>query len=146
MRVTRGQNLPMLNSCNFIGNLGADPEIRHTQNNTVVANFRIAVTEKWKSDGEKQERTEWVSVVCFGKLAEIVETYLRKGAKIYLSGRMQTRKWQDKDGNDRYSTEIVAREMIMLGEKNKQESSQAARSVQESENPEPDFDDSSIPF
>lgn len=98
----------MLNQCQFIGNLGADPEVRSTQNGGKIANLRLAVTEKWKSNGEQKERTEWVTVAIFsGGLVGVVERYLRKGSKVFVSGKMQTRKWQDQSGYDRYSTEIV---------------------------------------
>lgn len=98
----------MLNQCQFIGNLGADPEVRTFQNGGRVCNLRIAVTEKWKKDGEQKERTEWVSVAIFSDgLVRVAEQYLRKGSKVYISGKMQTRKWQDQSGQDRYSTEIV---------------------------------------
>lgn len=99
----------MLNSCTFIGNLGADPEVRSFNNGGKVANLRLAVTEKWKNrEGERQERTEWVSVTVTGDgLVGVVERYTRKGSKIYVQGKLQTRKWQDRDGNDRYSMEVV---------------------------------------
>jgi len=99
----------MLNQCQFIGNLGADPETRTFQNGGQVCNLRLAVTEKWKSkDGERQEKTEWVSVAIFSDgLAKVAAQYLRKGSKVFVSGKLATRKWQDKDGSDRYSTEIV---------------------------------------
>jgi len=99
----------MLNQCQFIGHLGADPESRSFQNGGKVCNFRLAVTEKWKDkNGERQERTEWVSVAIFSEgLAGVAERYLRKGSKVFISGKLQTRKWQDQSGNDRYSTEVV---------------------------------------
>ncbi len=98
----------MLNQCQFIGNLGNDPDIRSTQNGEKVANLSIGVSEKWKDkNGQQQSRTEWVRVVIWGKLADIAETYLKKGSKVYVSGKMQTRKWQDQSGQDKYSTEIV---------------------------------------
>jgi len=98
----------MLNQCQFIGHLGADPEIRSTQGGSKIANIRIAVTEKWKQNGEQKERTEWVTVAIFSEgLVGVVERFLRKGSKIFVSGKMQTRKWQDQSGNDRYTTEIV---------------------------------------
>lgn len=99
----------MLNRCEFIGNLGADPETRTFSDGGKVCNFRIACTEKWndKNSGEKREKTEWVSVAAFGKPADTAEKYLHKGSKVYVSGKMQTRKWQDQSGQDRYSTEIV---------------------------------------
>lgn len=98
----------MLNQCNFIGNLGADPEVRSFQNGGKVANLRLAVTERWKKDGEQKEKTEWVSVAVFGDgLAGVCERYLRKGSKVFVSGKLATRKWQDQTGADRYSTEVV---------------------------------------
>ena len=100
----------MINQCNFIGRLGRDPEIRYTQSGKAVASFSIACSEK--RGGE--ETTEWVNVVAWEKLAEICGQYLVKGSLVFISGRMQTRKWQDKDGGTRYTTEIVAREMKML--------------------------------
>jgi single-strand DNA-binding protein len=107
-----------LNHCAFIGNLGKDPESRYLTNGDAVVNFSIACNESWKDkDGEKQEKVEWVNVVAFGKLAEIITKYLTKGSQVYIDGRMQTRKWEDKEGNDRYSTEIVANKMVMLGGK-----------------------------
>jgi single-strand DNA-binding protein len=104
----------MVNKVILIGNLGADPEVRYTQSGAAVANFRLATTETWKKEGEKEELTEWHRVVTFGRLAEICGEYLSKGSKVYIEGRIQTRKWEDRDGNPRYTTEIVAREMKML--------------------------------
>jgi single-strand DNA-binding protein len=105
-----------VNKVILIGNLGADPETRYTANNDAVTNIRIATTETWKDkSGEKQERTEWHNVVFFGKLAEIAGEYLKKGRQVYVEGSLRTRKWQDKSGNDRYTTEIVASDMKMLG-------------------------------
>ena len=104
----------MINKVMLIGNLGADPEVRYTQNGEAVANFRIATTETWKKDGEKVEQTEWHKIVAFKRLGEICGEYLSKGSKVYIEGRLQTRKWEDRDGNARYTTEVVAREMKML--------------------------------
>ena len=106
-----------INKVILIGNLGNDPDTRYTSGGAAVANISLATSESWKDreSGEQQERTEWHRVVFFGRLAEIVSEYLRKGSQIYVEGRLQTRKWQDKDGNDRYTTEIVANEMQMLG-------------------------------
>ena len=106
-----------VNKVTLIGNLGADPEVRYTASGSAVANVRLATAETWrdKETGDQQERTEWHRVVFFSRLAEIVGEYLKKGAQIYVEGRLQTRKWQDRDGNDRYTTEIVANEMQMLG-------------------------------
>jgi single-strand DNA-binding protein len=105
-----------INKVILIGNLGRDPETRYTQGGAAVTNLRIATAESWKDrqTGEQQERTEWHSVVCFARLGEIAGEYLRKGSKVYIEGRLQTRKWQDKEGHDRYSTEIVANDMQML--------------------------------
>jgi len=106
-----------VNKVILVGNLGKDPEVRYSPNGQAVANVTIATSESWKdkTSGEKQERTEWHRIVFFGRLAEIAGEYLKKGAQIYIEGRLQTRKWQDKDGHDRYTTEIVANEMQMLG-------------------------------
>jgi single-strand DNA-binding protein len=105
----------MINKAMLIGNLGADPEVRYTQNGTAVASFNVATTERWKGqDGQMQEQTEWHRIVAWAKLAEICGEYLHKGSKVYIEGKIQTRKWQDKDGADRYTTEIVARDMKML--------------------------------
>ena len=106
-----------INKVILVGNLGKDPEVRYSPNGGAVTNITVATSESWKdkNTGEKQEKTEWHRVVFFGKLAEIAGEYLKKGAQIYLEGRLQTRKWQDKEGKDRYTTEIVANEMQMLG-------------------------------
>ncbi|HKK15335.1 MAG TPA: single-stranded DNA-binding protein [Gammaproteobacteria bacterium] len=106
-----------INKAILIGNLGNDPDIRYTASGAAVANISLATAETWrdKETGEQQERTEWHRVVFFGRLAEIVGEYLKKGSQIYVEGRLQTRKWQDKEGVDRYTTEIVANEMQMLG-------------------------------
>lgn len=105
-----------INKAILIGNLGNDPDIRYTANGAAVVNISIATSESWrdKETGDQQERTEWHRVVFLGRLAEIVGEYLHKGSKVYVEGRIQTSKWQDKEGNDRYTTEIVAREMQML--------------------------------
>jgi single-strand DNA-binding protein len=106
-----------INKVILIGNLGDDPEVRYTQGGSAVANVRLATTESWKDkeSGEKQERTEWHRVVFFGRLAEIVAEYLKKGSQVYVEGSIRTNKWQDKEGKDRYTTEIIANEMQMLG-------------------------------
>ena len=105
-----------VNKVILIGNLGADPETRFLPSGDAVANIRIATTDNWKDkSGEKQEHTEWHRVSFFGKLAEIAGEYLKKGSPVYIEGRIRTRKWQDKEGQDRYSTEIVADRMQLLG-------------------------------
>lgn len=112
-----------LNKVTLIGNVGADPEIRSTQSGDKIASIRLATSERWKNkDGEKQERTEWHSVVVFNEgLVKVVEGYVRKGSKLYIEGQLQTRKWTDKDGADRYSTEVVLQryrgEIVLLSEK-----------------------------
>lgn len=106
-----------VNKVIILGNLGADPEVRYTQSGSPVANLRIATSDRWKDKqtGEPQERTEWHRVVLFGRLGEIAEQYLKKGSQVYIEGRIQTRKWQGQDGQDRYTTEIVGNDMQMLG-------------------------------
>lgn len=106
-----------VNKVTLIGRLGADPEIRYTKSGSAIANINMATTRAWrdKESGEQQEHTEWHRVVFFSRLAEIVGEYLKKGSQVYIEGRIQTRKWQDRDGNDRYTTEIIANEMQMLG-------------------------------
>ena len=105
-----------VNKVILIGNVGKDPDVRYMPNGNAVANVTLATSESWKdkNSGEKQERTEWHRVTFFRRLGEIVGEYVKKGSKIYVEGRLQTRKWQDKDGNDRYTTEIIADEMQML--------------------------------
>jgi len=105
-----------VNKVILIGNLGADPEIKYMPSGEAVANLRVATSESWKdkNTGEQVERTEWHRVIMFRRLAEIAGEYLKKGSKIYIEGRLQTRKWQGQDGQDRYTTEIVANEMQML--------------------------------
>ena len=108
----------MKNLVILIGNLGADPEVRYTQDGTAAASFTVATTEKWKGkDGQMQEHTEWHRVTAWRRLAEICGVYLAKGSRVYIEGKLQTRKWQDKNGNDRYTTEIVVRDMKMLSPK-----------------------------
>ena len=106
-----------INKVILVGNLGADPDTRYMPSGGAVTNLSIATTESWKDKqtGEPKERTEWHKVAMFGRLAEIAAEYLRKGSQVYIEGSLQTRKWQDKDGNDRYTTEIKARDMQMLG-------------------------------
>ncbi len=106
-----------VNKVILIGHLGRDPEIRYAASGSAIANINLATSDSWKDrqSGETQERTEWHRVVFFGKLAEIAGEYLKKGSQVYVEGRLQTRKWQDQQGQDRYTTEIVANEMTMLG-------------------------------
>src|SRR5258708_22973604 len=106
-----------INKVILIGNLGADPETRAMPSGTTVANLRVATRESWrdKQTGEQQERTEWHRVAFFGRLAEVAGEYLRKGSQVYIEGSLRTRKWQDKQGNERYSTEIIGNDLQMLG-------------------------------
>ena len=106
-----------VNKVILVGNLGKDPEVRYMPNGNAVANITLATSESWKdkTSGEQQEKTEWHRVVMFRRLGEIAGEYLKKGSQVYIEGKLQTRKWQDNSGNDRYTTEIVAREMQMLG-------------------------------
>ncbi len=106
-----------VNKAILIGNLGQDPEIRHTPSGSSVCNVSLATTESWKDrdSGERREKTEWHRLVFFGRLAEITAEYLHKGSQAYVEGRLQTRKWQDQGGNDRYTTEVVVSEMHILG-------------------------------
>ena len=105
----------MVNKCILIGNLGSDPEIRYPQSGTAVATFSLATTEKFKDkDGQVKEQTEWHRIVAWSRLAEVCGEYLHKGSKAYIEGKLQTRKWTDQNGNDKYTTEIIAREMKML--------------------------------
>jgi single-strand DNA-binding protein len=106
-----------VNKVILVGNLGKDPEIRYTADSKAVANLTIATSEQWKDKqtGQQQEKTEWHRVVAFGRLAEIMGEYLGKGSQVYIEGKIQTRKWQDQNGQDRYTTEVVAKDLQMLG-------------------------------
>ena len=106
-----------VNKVIVVGNLGNDPDTRYMPSGSAVTNISVATSESWKDkqSGEQKEKTEWHKVAMFGRLAEIAAEYLRKGSQVYIEGKLQTRKWQDKDGHDRYTTEIVANEMQMLG-------------------------------
>jgi single-strand DNA-binding protein len=105
-----------VNKAILIGHLGADPELRHTQSGTAVATFSLATTERYTDkSGERQERTEWHRIVAWARLGEICNQYLKKGKQVYIEGRIQTRQWEDQSGNKRYTTEIVANNMTMLG-------------------------------
>ena len=137
-----------VNKVILVGSLGRDPEIRYMPNGDAACNLSVATSETWKDkSGEKQERTEWHRISMFGKLAEIAGQYLAKGSSVYLEGKLQTRKWTDKDGVEKYTTEIIADRMQMLGGKEQrqdQEKSKAPSSRQQRP-PADDFDDS-IPF
>ena len=134
--MSRGVNKVIL-----VGNLGQKPEMRYTATQAAVANISIATTESWKDkeSGEMRDKTEWHRVVYFGKLAEIVEKYLDKGSSVYIEGKLQTRKWQDKSGADRWTTEIVGNELTMLGSR-AANSNNASMQSNESESPFPQDD------
>ena len=142
-----------INKVILVGNLGRDPEMRYTPSGSAVANLAVATSESWKdkNTGEQVDKTEWHRVVFFRRLAEIVGEYLKKGSKVYIEGKLQTRKWQDKEGNDRYTTEVVANEMQMLDSRggstsyNQDETAAAQPASQEQPAPAGDFDDD-IPF
>lgn len=129
-----------VNKALIVGHLGSDPEGRLLENQNAVCNFSVATSESWKDKdtGQQQERTEWHRIVVYGKLAEICSKYLKKGSKVFIEGQLKTRKWQDKDGRDCYTTEIVARDMQML------DSRQGV--YDENQAPDQDKFDDSIPF
>ena len=135
--MSRGVNKVIL-----VGNLGQKPEMRYTATQSAVANLSIATTESWKDkeSGEMRDKTEWHRVVFFGKLAEIVEKYLDKGSSVYVEGKLQTRKWQDKNGADRWTTEIVGNELTMLGSRSQNDTGMSNKN--QTESPFPSEDDS----
>jgi len=135
-----------VNKAIIVGNVGKDPEVRYMANGDAVCNISVATSESWKDKqtGEKKENTEWHKVVLFRRLGEVAGEYLAKGSQVYIEGKIQTRKWQDKSGADRYSTEIVASEMQMLGGKGGAKPAEKPKPAQE-EKPRQDFDDE-IPY
>lgn len=143
-----------VNKVILIGRLGKDPDVKYTAGGTAVANFSLATSETFKKEGEKQEKTEWHKIVIFGKLAEIAGEYLKKGSQIYLEGKLQTRSWGDKDGVERYTTEIVLSEMTMLGGRSDNSGpdanpkKQAEKKKPASNEPDgaPPYDDDDLPF
>ena len=139
-----------LNRCDFIGNLGADPETRTFGNGNKVTNLRLAVSEKWKDrdTGERKEKTEWVSVAIFGPLADVAANYLRKGSKVYVSGKFTPRKWQDQSGQDRYSSEIVLQgpQAVMQMLDGKRDDQGGGYSAPQNNAPPSDNFDDEIPF
>ena len=136
----------MVNKVILIGNLGKDPEVRYSQAGAAIASFNVATTETWKKqDGTKEELTEWHRIVAFGRLGEICGEYLSKGSKVFIEGRLQTRKWDDKDGNTKYTTEIVAREMKMLSPRGSSGDSAQGRQYDDQPFPEPVMGDD-VPF
>ena len=145
--MSRGVNKVIL-----VGNLGQKPEMRYTATQTAVANISIATTESWKDkeSGENRDKTEWHRVVFFGNLAEIAEKYLDKGSSVYIEGKIQTRKWQDKEGKDRWTTEVLGNQLTMLGSRNTSESPTQANDSSNTPFPEdnsgPGLTDDDIPF
>ena len=145
--MSRGENKVIL-----VGNLGQKPEMRYTATQTAVANISIATTESWKDkeSGENRDKTEWHRVVFFGNLAEIAERYLDKGSSVYVEGKIQTRKWQDKEGKDRWTTEILGNQLTMLGSRNSNDSGSQQDTSSETPFPEddsgPGLSDDDIPF
>lgn len=138
-----------LNKIQLIGNLGRDPEVRYTASGAAMCNLSIATTYRTKQqDGSYSDETEWHRVVMFNRLAEIAGEYLKKGAPVYLEGRLRTRKWQGQDGQDRYTTEIIADQMQMLGGRDDQGGQQSSNSAREPQNTKNNLDDieDSIPF
>jgi single-strand DNA-binding protein len=134
-----------VNKAILIGNLGADPELRYTPGGQAVASFRIATTERFKNrDGEQQERTEWHNIVCWGRLAEIANEYLKKGRPVFIEGRIQHRSYEDKDGITRYRTDIIAQNMQFLGSRGDTE--RAPAQPQQEKQPEMPADDDDLPF
>lgn len=132
-----------VNKVTLLGNLGADPETKSTPGGTQVANLRLATADSYKDkqSGEWVERTEWHRVALFGRLAEVAGQYLRKGSKVYIEGSIRTRKWQDKDGKDRYSTEIMGNELIMLDGKPQQSSQGSSQRPTQQRSTRDEFDD-----
>ena len=145
--MSRGVNKVIL-----VGNLGQKPEMRYTATQTAVANISIATTESWKDkeSGENRDKPEWHRVVFFGNLAEIAEKYLDKGSSVYIEGKIQTRKWQDKEGKDRWTTEVLGNQLTMLGSRNTTESPTQANDSSNTPFPEddsgPGLTDDDIPF
>lgn len=138
-----------VNKAILIGNLGADPELRYTSSGTAVASFNIATTERFKDrNGEQQERTEWHSIVCWGRMGELANEYLRKGRSVYIEGRIQTRNYEDKDGIKRYKTEIVAQQMQFLGGRGQEGTPEGPSGNSSAKAPEPEIpaDDDDLPF
>jgi len=136
-----------VNKVILVGHLGQDPDLRYMPSGKAVTNIRIATSEQWKDrqSGDQQERTEWHSVVLYDKLGEIAAEYLHKGSQVYIEGSLRTRKWQDKEGKDRYTTEVIAREMQMLGGKSQASAAPAKKDEPSQPAAESEFDDD-IPF
>ena len=140
-----------INKVIIVGNLGADPDSRAMPSGNAVTNISVATSESWndRETGEKQEKTEWHRVVFFNRLAEIAAQYLKKGSQVYVEGKLQTRKWEDKEGNERWTTEVVANQMEMLGDRmsgdTSNDNASSSQSSSDNDNPDIEFDDD-IPF
>ena len=135
-----------LNKVMVIGHLGKDPEMRYTPSGRPVTTFSVAVSRSWNTaDGERRSETEWFNIVSWGNLAEICKQYLHKGQQVYIEGRLQTRRWEDKEGQKRTSVEVVANEMMMLGDR-RDNSKSSQESDQDDEGPEPVADEDEFPF
>ena len=140
-----------INKVIIVGNLGADPDSRAMPSGNAVTNISVATSESWndRETGEKQEKTEWHRVVFFNRLAEIAAQYLKKGSQVYVEGKLQTRKWEDKEGNERWTTEVVANQMQMLGDRmsgdTSNDNASSSQSSSDNDNPDIEFDDD-IPF
>lgn len=136
-----------VNKVILVGFLGRDPEVRFTKSGQAVASFSLATSEKWTGkDGQKEEKTEWHRIIAWGKLGEICGEYLSKGKQVYIEGRLQTREWDDKDGNKKQTTEVVANNMTMLGQAGAGSNSQSSAGSQSSSGGPDDFEDDDISF
>ena len=138
-----------INKVILVGNLGRDPELRYTPGGMAVANINIATNEMWTDkSGEKKERTEWHRVVVWGKQAEVLNTYLKKGRQVYVEGSLQTRQWDDKSGNKRYTTEIRANRVLMLGrpEEGAKAGAPSPAEMEPAAGPDPEYPEDDIPF
>lgn len=138
-----------VNKCILLGRVGKDPDVRTTRNGSAVAGFSLATSESWKdkNTGEKNEKTEWHNITVFGKLAEIVSQYVTKGMELYVEGKIQTEKWTDREGNDRYTTKIIANDIQMLGGGSREQRPAQTQARNSSPTPSPDIDfEDDIPF
>ncbi len=142
-----------LNQCNFIGRIGKDLELKYMPSGNAVVNFSIACGDDYKKDGQKIEQTNWINIVAFGKLAEIINEYCAKGSRVFISGKQQTKKWQDQNGSDRYTTEIIANQVQMLDSRNDSSSqnfgaqnSQTEIDSESQSNQQPDSEETNLDF
>ena len=135
-----------VNKVILIGRLGKDPEVRYTQSGTAVTNFNMATTRTYKKENEKVDETEWHRVVAFGRTAEVCGEYLQKGSQVYVEGRLQTREWEDKDGNRRWTTEIITERMQMLGSRSEREAGPPSGGMDPFDKTPDTFPDDDVPF